>query len=38
MIIFMYGQFVAYSTCVHQVLKRLWEAVFIHLAYRLLQM
>lgn len=38
MIICMYGNFVAYSTCVHQVLKRLWEAVFIHLAYRLLQM
>lgn len=37
MIIFMYGQFVDYSACVHQVLKRLWEAVFIHLAYRLLQ-
>lgn len=38
MIIYMYGNFVAYSTCVHRVLKRLWEAAFIHLAYRLLQM
>lgn len=37
MIIFMYGHFIAYSTCVHQVLKRLWEVVFIPLAYRLLQ-
>jgi len=37
MIIYMYGNFVAYSTCVHQVLKRLWEAVFISLAHRLLQ-
>ena len=37
MIIYMYGNFVAYSTYVHQVLKRLLEAVFIHLAYRLLQ-
>lgn len=37
MIICMYGHFVAYSTCVHQVLKRLWEAVFITLAHRLLQ-
>lgn len=38
MIIYMYGNFIAYSTCIRQVLKRLWEAVFIHLAYRLLQM
>lgn len=37
MIIYMYGNFVAYSTCVHQVLKRLWGAVFISLAHRLLQ-
>lgn len=37
MIIYMYRNFVAYSNCVHQVLKRLWEAVFTHLAYRLLQ-
>lgn len=38
MIIYMYGNFVDYSACVHQVLKRLVEAVFIHLAYRLSQM
>ena len=37
MIIYMYGNFVAYRTWVHRVLMRLWEAVFIHLAYRLLQ-
>lgn len=37
MIIYMYGNFVAYSTCVHQVLKRLWEAVFTSLAHWLLQ-
>lgn len=37
MIIYMYGNFVAYSTCVHQVLKRLLEVVYIHLAYWLLQ-
>lgn len=37
MIIFMYGQFVAYSACVHRVLMRLWEAVFISLVHRLLQ-
>lgn len=37
MITYMYGNFVAYSTCVHQVLKRLLEAVFISLAHWLLQ-
>ncbi len=37
MITYMYGNFVAYSTCVHQVLKRLLEVVYIHLAYRLFQ-
>lgn len=37
MIIYMYGNFVAYSICVPQVLKRLLEVVYIHLAYRLLQ-
>nr|DAO86683.1 MAG TPA: hypothetical protein [Caudoviricetes sp.] len=37
MIILMYGHFVAYSACVHRVLMRLWEAVFITLAHRLLQ-
>lgn len=37
MIIYMYGNFVAYSACIRQVLMRLWEAVFISLAHRLLQ-
>lgn len=37
MIVYMYGNFLAYSTCVHQVLKRLLEVVYIHLAYRLLK-
>lgn len=41
MIIYMYGNFVAYSVCIRQVLIRLWEVVFISLslslAHRLLQ-
>lgn len=36
MIIYMYGNFVAYGACVHRVLMRLGEAVFISLAHRLL--